>query len=742
MLVKIMNGRLELTTTRQLEGFDQMAQRRSDVEINRRLWLPKGIGCSSIMSNGLELSNVGVGYALQTTVDGKRHAILARRITQDGEHLMLPSSYIDFSKVLLGSEEAPHLSSSGDIRSATESFAGEGPPRLAPRASAQSRIKEKILSKLAGEVCLLAGDQEIITSGGKIFYPESFDGLNYLPNIWSTLKVENDLPPFIHNYFKPLGVSLNGVELSGVGFQMHMHTNSGQLIFGGVYSIGLDDLEDRSILSLAHAEDRLVGPNDNSPRARQLKQMMKSPLETVVDKKGLLLCELDERGQLTPNLFNLINGARVRHPLDWNTTTLSDSFVPGDVVGSLGFSSPEGASGFVDRVAFPALEYFKEYFNFKRSGFDSYYDLRTRTTWRGISMPDATGFTAADTPPAITQIRSYLRPFAVTDPNGFYSLPAISVNEGAMQLKEDLMQWLDRIRGLREINLPVALDLSQTPHQFIYNGIDYHHEGPVIVGPSHISRIFSKFEKPSDEEVQRRVLISKEAENYGTMPGVETAYAGAIVKALQPRIVLIIGEHKGILTEYLAQQAPQDCVFVTMDLPKSMYGISGVRCPNQINASYVRHSDDQIGEKWRTGSGELGKRILGFLGDSTHQHSAWLFEALRDRCDLVVVDGNHELYAVRSDLLKAWDVLTTGGVVLIDDFYKPPRLHAVASAVDETRRYLAAYPFLYHVSWGQPGPDVVTSNLAFLIKGPDPGLSERRDDMLNRLQDKATRSVS
>jgi predicted O-methyltransferase YrrM len=228
------------------------------------------------------------------------------------------------------------------------------------------------------------------------------------------------------------------------------------------------------------------------------------------------------------------------------------------------------------------------------------------------------------------------------------------------------------------------------------------------------------------------------------MPGVETAYAGAIVSAVKPRVLLIIGEHRGILTDYLAQQAPDDCLIFTIDLPQSMYSMAGVTQVDRINQSYIRHSDDRIGEVWRTSSKPHKERIFGFLGDSTHDHSKWLFETLRGRCDLVVVDGNHERQSVVSDLVNAWDVLTPHGVVLLDDFDKPPRLKGVEYAVQEARQLFAEFPYLYKVSWARPAepgkpedPDNVNSNLALLIKSSDPSLLARRDDMRTRLQGKA-----
>jgi hypothetical protein len=223
------------------------------------------------------------------------------------------------------------------------------------------------------------------------------------------------------------------------------------------------------------------------------------------------------------------------------------------------------------------------------------------------------------------------------------------------------------------------------------------------------------------------------------MPGTEAAYAGAIVKALKPRTVLIIGEHKGILTDYLLDQAPDDCLFFTCDLPQSMHSEEGYRAPDAINQSYVKHTDQDIGSTWRDKDDNRAERVFGFLGDSGHSNAEWLINALAERCDLVLVDGSHSRPAVQKDLLSAWQVLGDYGVVLIDDFNKLPRLKGVEYAVQETRDYFAELPFLYQVSWGVKGPLEVNSNLAIAIKASDPKLPARRKALASLLNQSALR---
>lgn len=737
MSVRLGKSGIEISPSDRLEEFDSMAERRNDTKRNSTLWLPNGEGSTSMRGSGLELSNIGVSLALTISIDGADYAILARRLVkssgQSREHLMLPSGYVDFNKFKRTSSDADPSSDTLDalhvLHNAASEFVEEVTTIYQPGFSTPAQIKGGLIREVASEMCLTADKYPIERTSNALQYPQRYAALEYYQSIWSTLRLSDTLPGFIHNVFNPLGVSIAGTPLPGVGFQLHMHTNSGQLIFGGTYSVGIEDPEDREMLSLAHAEDRLI--TGDSVRARQLKSFMKKPLETVVDHYGLVLCKLDEHGQLTPQMFNFVDGTLKPHPLDWDSTTLSDAFVPAISVGNRGFSQPHGTVGYVDRGAIPALEYFsaKQLTGQRFSVPGANQTIANSDIFNRADFPSRT---QSPTDETVQQLRDLLEPHRVHSPQGFYSLSGITGSGERDAIQIGIKNALDSHRqGFTPI-APTPLNLSKPPHSAIYAGVDYYKKGPVVVGPSHLAQIFSGFEKPSDAELAQRIEIGKAADNYGTMPGTEAAYAGAIVKALKPRTVMIIGEHRGILTKYLAECAHEDCVLITIDLPRGMYEQPGVLHPDGINQSYIRHADDQIGSAWW--DADVGQRIFGFVGDSTHSDATWLYQALKGRCDLVLVDGNHCREAVTSDLQAAWSVLSPTGVVLIDDFNKLARLKEVEYAVDETRRYFAAFPHLYQVTWGQPGADSITSNLAILLKGPDAELCTRRGELKQRLE--------
>ena len=43
-----------------------------------------------------------------------------------------------------------------------------------------------------------------------------------------------------------------------------------------------------------------------------------------------------------------------------------------------------------------------------------------------------------------------------------------------------------------------------------------------------------------------------------------------------------------------------------------------------------------------------------------------------DRFDFAYVDGEHTAFAVLSDMVKAWEALKSGGVMVVDDYLWPP----------------------------------------------------------------------
>jgi hypothetical protein len=351
------NG-VRLVPTGELNDFMAMTKQRSDVGSNKQLWVPNGQGGQGILSSGLELSNVGISLALTTTIDGKNYAVLARRRLADGSNkIMLISGYVDAAK-FCQPESDKLLSPGAAVVANTAAEAAEEINMLQmPGWFARTEVRGAMIRDIADELRFGVGrqvhsvsevDQPLLLTGGH-------DVLDYSPNLWWKLST-CPLPNYIHNVFRPPTVTLGDVRFDDVGFQFHMHTNSGQIIVGGHLTF---DLTNREFISLVHAED---GPLSDPVLKASLKEMGAPPdaLATRVDRLGLLFCPLDAQGQLTPKFYNFIEGSLKPAPLnpDLEGVTISDAFVNASASGENGFCPPMEMSGFVDRADVPARTFF------------------------------------------------------------------------------------------------------------------------------------------------------------------------------------------------------------------------------------------------------------------------------------------------------------------------------------------------------------------------------------------------
>ncbi|MDC0358611.1 class I SAM-dependent methyltransferase [Oligoflexia bacterium] len=204
-------------------------------------------------------------------------------------------------------------------------------------------------------------------------------------------------------------------------------------------------------------------------------------------------------------------------------------------------------------------------------------------------------------------------------------------------------------------------------------------EGPIPVNFGQLSKIFPGIERPDAALLGR--LKDRDTrlknETYGTMPAMETALLLSIVKAVQPRTILEIGTHKGILTTELARATGDTTVVFTLDLPPSRW--DEARHPNDaVNHEYVKHGDDEVGEVFRSDP-DIAHRVIQLTGDSAQVD----FLPFADAVDLVVVDGSHMYANCRGDLINAYRMVSEGGVVVADDYGKLFRIAGVTRALCE-----------------------------------------------------------
>lgn len=205
-----------------------------------------------------------------------------------------------------------------------------------------------------------------------------------------------------------------------------------------------------------------------------------------------------------------------------------------------------------------------------------------------------------------------------------------------------------------------------------------------------LQEIIPGFTAPDQEQIDKlenwKTSDPERAEmSYGTLNSPAAAVVQNIVKAMHPRTMFEFGTHQGILAERMMEAVPDDAVLLTLDLPPSE--LDRAKIPvDKTNLSYVKHEDDGMGMHV---SAEHEDRVVRLHGDSYN------FDArqFKGKMDLVVVDGSHQYEVVKKDLKNAWDMLGSGGVMLVDD-YKLLRTEGVVFAVGEHKRETGAAAYL------------------------------------------------
>lgn len=235
---------------------------------------------------------------------------------------------------------------------------------------------------------------------------------------------------------------------------------------------------------------------------------------------------------------------------------------------------------------------------------------------------------------------------------------------------------------LQFMNKPLYLKPAEI-HSF-YKG----YPGPYMIGFSHLKKIFAGWENPNLTEEIRKFRADNH-DYYGMMDPEETNILVGTIRTMQPQTIFEVGTGKGKLTEYMARAAPPNAVIHSLDmLPSQRQKIKYPLDP--WNKNYIRHGDEGVGIAYKNAG--LEGKVIQHLGDS----AAFDFSPFKRKMDIVVVDANHGYEAAQNDLSNALEIVSPGGIVVLDDFDRMHHLAGVVWAV--LREVVINGRVFYHVN--------------------------------------------
>ena len=204
----------------------------------------------------------------------------------------------------------------------------------------------------------------------------------------------------------------------------------------------------------------------------------------------------------------------------------------------------------------------------------------------------------------------------------------------------------------------------------VYEG----YPGPYMIGFEHLKRIFPRWEDPHLTEQIGQIRGRDRLSYWGMMDPDEANILIGIVRATQPATIFEIGTGYGVLTKYLAEATSPNCTVHTLDILPSKIDTAKFTV-DACNKTYVPPGDDEIGKAYKNVG--LEGRIMQHYGDS----AIFDFSPFNGKIDVVIVDANHGYEAAQNDLGKALEIVSPGGVVVVDDFDKMHHLAGVVYAV-------------------------------------------------------------
>lgn len=149
--------------------------------------------------------------------------------------------------------------------------------------------------------------------------------------------------------------------------------------------------------------------------------------------------------------------------------------------------------------------------------------------------------------------------------------------------------------------------------------------------------------------------------DFGTIRPMEAQVMASLVSFLKPTTFFEIGTYTGFSTLHLKNNAVNDAVIYTLDLPHDK---SGIVLRNDINEAHRDIKNINLNERRHFHIENERKSIVELFGDS----KVFDFAPYYGTIDFVFIDANHSYAYVKTDTENALKMLSPRGAILWHDY--------------------------------------------------------------------------
>jgi len=155
--------------------------------------------------------------------------------------------------------------------------------------------------------------------------------------------------------------------------------------------------------------------------------------------------------------------------------------------------------------------------------------------------------------------------------------------------------------------------------------------------------------------------------DHNVMRPAEIQILSNLVSFLQPKTIFEIGTYSGFTTLHFANNAPEDTIIYTLDLPED-YVFNDKNKKDFSGYSYDDMLVVQLSAKNKNNrvykNTSHSDKIIELFGDSFN----FDYSKYHNKIDLVFIDGNHSYKYVKSDTENAFKLLSKNGVIIWHDY--------------------------------------------------------------------------